>query len=347
MGRGQLKYRARGGRGGHSLGGRGSGGRGGTGGNDDNGTTSSAGVPTRTKRRGGGSHDTSHLPSNTELWGLSFAEDNQEEQGNQREPPLTSVLGSRETERLLNESEWAIGASSWRVASAAPREDDLGEWGATPAAAAAAAASGEFLSLNLDMLEKCLLRIPVHERLRLPLAYTAQLEEVATQEDPALEPAAVLPTSKGGGGGGGVEHLRRVGGGGGGGIEVAVGTGAPNSSREGRDCEIHGGRAVAAVEVAAAATATTADLVEDGEDVVLDALLGLPAAPPVAPVGAANVASDGTGAREYSCTAVVGRPDRGGVRTSSETGLMGCWCSHDDTILRGMKFFDGPSHSSP
>lgn len=141
----------------------------------------------------------------------------------------------------------------------------------------------------------------------------AQLEEVATQEDPALEPAAVLPTSKGGGGGGGgVEHLRRVGGGGGGGIEVAVGTGAPNSSREGRDCEIHGGRAVAAVEVAAAATATTADLVEDGEDVVLDALLGLPAAPPVAPVGAANVASDGTGAREYSCTAVVGRPDRGG-----------------------------------
>lgn len=28
---------------------------------------------------------------------------------------------------------------------------------------------------NLDMLEKCLLRIPVHERLRLPLAYTVSV----------------------------------------------------------------------------------------------------------------------------------------------------------------------------
>ncbi len=61
--------------------------------------------------------------------------------GGRAGPASTSTVGFQETERLLDESDWATGASSWRLG--APQAEDPGDW----AAAAAATGAGELLSL--------------------------------------------------------------------------------------------------------------------------------------------------------------------------------------------------------
>ncbi|CAM9828061.1 unnamed protein product, partial [Hapterophycus canaliculatus] len=256
-----------------------------------------------TRRRGGG-HDTSHLPSNTERWGRAFGEQQQpghdeggstsvcvarrrrrqhqhQQQRGIFSPMYTvnprvlssipggtksssSKVGFQETERLLDESEWATGASSWRIGAAGEQEGDQ-----IDSEASASAAAGELLSLNLGVLEVCLQRLQVHERLRLPPAYTAQLEAERQREDPALEPAtsdAVLTP----GNGVGAED-------------------AENAATKGRG-------ASATVPTTAAASAAGAAGVGDdgGDDAVLDALLGLPSAVvPSDDRGGTGVAGDG------------------------------------------------------
>eukprot|EP00903_Cladosiphon_okamuranus_P012974 g12108.t1 len=277
MGRGQLKYRKRGGRGrgGLWLGGRRQAGRGSTG-SGNSALPAVEAVPA--KNRGGG-HDnsTAHLPSNTERWGLSFGEDHQGQKGRRTGPASSSAVSFEETQRLLGESEWAAGTSSWRLGSAvteAPQErEEHPTWGA-------AAGSSELLSLNLDMLEKCLRRSPLHERLRLPHTYTAELEvDIDIREDPALEPAQPVPLlspKRKGGEGAERETARaavRVGGGGQGGwtgkrVGTAAGASTSIDAREG--ARVVGERS--------AATANASVEVEGDEDGVLDALLDLPAA---------------------------------------------------------------------
>ncbi|CAM9205900.1 unnamed protein product, partial [Ectocarpus sp. 12 AP-2014] len=141
-------------------------------------------------KRSGRRHDpTSHLPSNTEKWGRAFGEQHGEQGGGGgRRAISTSAVGVEETERLMDESEWAIGASSRRLAS--PQEDDEPRYGA-------AAAPGELLSLNLEVLEVCLRTLPAHERLRLPHAFTAQLESQG-DGNPAPGSTAALPAREGG-----------------------------------------------------------------------------------------------------------------------------------------------------
>ncbi|CAM9439051.1 unnamed protein product [Ectocarpus sp. 6 AP-2014] len=317
MGRGQLKYRKRGGRGvgGTSRGGRAAGGRGSSGGSSE----STAGHTKRSGRR----HDlTSHLPSNTEKWGRAFGEEHGEQGGRKarwaggwmgvfsirgtpegawlgasglqswtrvvlRQAPSTtgggggggrraistSAVGVEETERLLDESEWAIGASSRHLA--ALQEDDEPSHGA-------AAAPGELLSLNLEVLEVCLRTLPAHERLRLPHALTAQLE---TQGDgnPAPGPTAALPVREGGA----AECARAA--------AAAAGVGgapepAPGGTRGGdKNAGLRGPGPIASAGVTSAPLA----VVGNDEGAVLDTLLGLQEA--TGPTGATGSGSGSGG----------------------------------------------------
>ncbi|CAM9418806.1 unnamed protein product [Ectocarpus sp. 12 AP-2014] len=268
MGRGQLKYRKRGGRGvgGTSRGGRAPGDRG-----SSSGSSESTAVHTK---RSGRRHDlTSHLPSNTEKWGRAFGEEHGEQGGGgERRAISTSAVGVEETERLLDESEWAIGASSRRLAS--PQEDDEPSCGAT-------AAPGELLSLNLEVLEVCLRALPAHERLRLPHALTAQLE---TQGDGNPGSTAALPAREGGAAG-----CARAAAAGVGGVPEPV----PGSTRGGDEHAGLGGPGPAA---AAGATAPPLAAVGNDEGAVLDTLLGLQAATrPAAGAGAGAGAEAGAG----------------------------------------------------
>lgn len=51
-------------------------------------------------------------------------------------------MGFQETERLLDESEWATGASAWRIGAAEEQGVDRSDWEACNSAA-----TGELLSL--------------------------------------------------------------------------------------------------------------------------------------------------------------------------------------------------------
>lgn len=67
--------------------------------------------------RRGGRQNTTHLPSNTEKWGRAF----DEVRGSATTTATSTAIGFEETERLLDESEWAVGSSAWRLE---PREDE-------------------------------------------------------------------------------------------------------------------------------------------------------------------------------------------------------------------------------
>ncbi|CBN76087.1 hypothetical protein Esi_0304_0004 [Ectocarpus siliculosus] len=311
MGRGQLKYRKRGGRGvgGTLRGGRAAGGRGSSGG-------SSESTAVNTKRSGLRHDLTSHLPSNTEKWGRAFGEEHGEQGrrkarwvggwmgvfstrgtpkgawlgasglkswtrvvlrqapsttggggggGRGRRAISTSAVGVEETERLLDESEWAIGASSRHLA--ALQEDDEPSHGA-------AAAPGELLALNLEVLEVCLRTLPAHERLRLPHALTAQLE---TQGDgnPAPGPTAALPAREGAA----AECARAAAAAGEGGVPEPV----PGGTRGGdKNAGLGGPGPIAS----AGATSAPLAVVGNDEGAVLDTLLGLQEATGPAAAGA-------------------------------------------------------------
>ncbi|CAM9691877.1 unnamed protein product [Scytosiphon promiscuus] len=268
MGRGQLKYRKRGGRGGGGppSGGRGQSDRGGSE-NNSAGGKAGAPAPSRTKRRGGG-HDTSHLPSNTERWGQTFGE--QQQQGHGGVSSSSSKVGFQETERLLDESEWATGASSWRMGATGEQGTDESDWDSSTSAAAQ-----KLLSLDLGVLEMCLRRLPVHERIRLPADYTAQLEAERQREDPALEPVppvAVLPPERGEGAEGAATTVTR-------GRE----TGAPGTT---------------SAPPAASAPGAIGVGDDGGDDGVLDALLGLPSTGVPAPMLGETGALSGGGRKE-------------------------------------------------
>ncbi|CAM9777685.1 unnamed protein product, partial [Ectocarpus fasciculatus] len=199
--------------------------------------------------------------------------------GGGRRATSTSAVGIEETERLLDESEWAIGASSRHLA-AAPQEDDEPTYGA-------AAAPGELLSLNLEVLEVCLRTLPVHERLRLPHTLTAQLETQEPQGDgnPTPGPPAALPAREGGA----AECARVAAAAGVGGVPEPV----PGSTRGGDEKAGLGAPGHAA---AAGASSPPFAAVGNDEGGVLDTLLGLPAAtgPPAgAGAGVSWRASDG------------------------------------------------------
>ncbi|CAN0157300.1 unnamed protein product, partial [Ectocarpus sp. 8 AP-2014] len=227
-------------------------------------------------KRSGRRHDlTSHLPSNTEKWGRAFGEEHGEQGGGGgRRAISTSAVGVEETERLLDESEWAIGASSRHLA--APQEDDEPSHGA-------AAAPGELLSLNLEVLEVCLRTLPAHERLRLPHALTAQLE---TQGDgnPAPGPTAALPAREEGA----AECARAA-------AAAAAGVGGvpepvPGGTRGGdKNAGLGGPGPIAS----AGATSAPLAVVGNDEGAVLDTLLGLQEATGPAGVGAGAGAGAG------------------------------------------------------